>query len=105
MERPTITARAAACSLHFEQFVPSDGDIEVKTMGDGLPSGEELRAEDQRTRFNMWTANPGVFASGHSSVEHRLRDHSEIYNLMLQFLDALHANLYYSRTRYVLDDG
>ena len=73
-------------------------------MGDGLPSGEELWAEDQMTRFNIWTANLGVFALGYASVEHRLRDHSEIYNLMLQFLDALHANLYYSKTRYVLAD-
>ena len=78
MEKPTITTRAAACSLLFELFIPSDGDIEVETMGDGLPSGEEPWAEDQMTRFNMWTANLGVFASGHTSVEHRLRDHSEI---------------------------
>ena len=73
-------------------------------MGDGLPSGEELWVEDQMTRFNVRTANLGVFASGHASAEHRLRDHSEIYNLILQFLDALHANLYYSKTRFVLDD-
>ena len=53
MEKPTITTRAAACSLLFEQFIPSDGDIEVETMGDGLPSGEEPWAEDQMTRFNM----------------------------------------------------
>jgi len=56
-----------------------------------------IGAEDQLVRFNIWTSNLGVFAEGHASVEHRLRDHSIAYKLIVQLLEALCANLAHGR--------
>lgn len=50
-------------------------------------------AEIQMVRLNIWAGNLGVFAYGHASVEHRLTDCTEIYNVIVQLLDALQANL------------
>jgi hypothetical protein len=50
-------------------------------------------SEDQLARFNIWTANLGVFENGHASVDYRLRDHPDVLNLVIQQLDVLKINL------------
>ncbi|KAF8846476.1 hypothetical protein BDZ45DRAFT_546876, partial [Acephala macrosclerotiorum] len=59
--------------------------------------------EEQQARFNMWAANLGVFAGGHASIDHRLRDSSKTYHLIFQLLDALCANLEYCKLNEYLD--
>lgn len=59
-------------------------------------------AQEQQARFRMWAANLGVFARGQASVDHRLRDSSELQDLVLQLLDALYANLNFCTNRLIL---
>jgi hypothetical protein len=86
LEDTTIASYAAACVRSFNQCLSSDT----------LPSYENGWTEDQLARFNIWAANLGVFARGHASADHRLRDCDEIRNLILQLLEALCENLQYS---------
>lgn len=85
---PTIATCSQACVKDFKHLVALD---------------EDIWAEDQMARFKIWATNLGVFASGHASIEHRLRDNSEIYNLILQLLLTLRANLRYCRSARDLD--
>jgi len=43
--------------------------------------------------FNIWSANVGVFAKGHRSLDFRLKDISEIYVLVTLLLSALEEDL------------
>ena len=49
--------------------------------------------EEQQARFKLWAANLGVFASGQVSIDYRLKDNSDLQDLVLQLLDALYANI------------
>lgn len=58
-------------------------------------------ADDQLSRFKIWASNLGIFARGHASLDYRLGplgSHSpESYRLIFQLLDAIGANLEFSR--------
>jgi hypothetical protein len=56
-------------------------------------SEENGWAQDQLTRFNIWANNIGVFASGHASLDYRLRDAPDILDIMMQQVGLLQANL------------
>lgn len=62
-------------------------------------------AEEQQARFRLWAANLGVFAKGQASIDHRLRDSSELQDLVLQLLDALCANLHICKRPSSSDDS
>lgn len=95
MDKQTLVACATACACRLETFLPSVDDSGASEVDGALMSNEEFWAEEQLARFNLWAASLGVYASGHASVEHRLRDHPQIYKMMMQWLDALHA-IYYT---------
>lgn len=97
MDETTIAARAAACADLFDRFLPDDDSLETDMMNNEHVTSRLVWAEDQMARFNLWVTNLGIFALGHASVEYRLRDYPEIYNLVLQLLEALHANLLYCK--------
>jgi len=52
-------------------------------------------AEDQSARFQLWIASLGVFAPGHASSDHRLRNNHGTVQVISQLLKALEANLIY----------
>jgi hypothetical protein len=56
-------------------------------------SEDNMWAQDQLTRFNIWVNNIGVFARGHASLDYRLRDAPDILDLMMQQVGVLSANL------------
>lgn len=60
---------------------------------------EEVWIEEQQARFSIWTASLGVLASGPASVEYRLRENQSAYQLILQLLHSLYANLEYCKKR------
>ena len=62
-------------------------------------------ADEQQARFRLWAANLGVFASGQASIDHRLRDSSELQDLVLQLLDALCVSLFICKRPSPFDDG
>lgn len=87
--RSSIAVRAKGCSDAFAAYLTDPAQI----------SDREEWAEEQQARFNMWAANLGVFADGHASIDHRLRDSSKTHSLIFQFLDALYANLDYCKLK------
>lgn len=93
MGERTIAAWAGACAQHFARYLSDENRFINNATCDESLSGHSAWVEDQMIRFNTWCASLGVFAFGHASIEHRLRDHSEIYSLVIQFLEALEANL------------
>ncbi|KAE8448457.1 hypothetical protein EG329_009522 [Mollisiaceae sp. DMI_Dod_QoI] len=56
-------------------------------------SREDGWAEDQQRRFNVWASSIGVFARGHISLDHRLRDAPDILELIMQQVAVLKGNL------------
>lgn len=81
-EDANVTSRARQCIKHFERCP------EFLT---------EVWADEQLARFKIWASNLGVFARGHASIDYRLGplgcNRPEFYNLILQFLEAIEANL------------
>ena len=49
--------------------------------------------ENARQRFNLWAVNLGLYTSGNSSLEYRLRDAPLIYNYAVQALADLQLYL------------
>ncbi|KAL1638136.1 hypothetical protein SLS58_008973 [Diplodia intermedia] len=86
-ECPTIASRAKAAADSFRLLA----DI-GPAYGNPLKS-ESTDVDDQLARFNIWTCNIGVFASGHASLDYRLRDSPEAKTLMIQLLEGLHRFL------------
>jgi|ERR1700722_5862578 hypothetical protein len=72
---------AFRCSLLFDRYIsnPRASSIEL--------------AEEQRARFNTWSAYIGVFAEHSASLDNRLRDSPEIRSVVLRLLDVLQRNL------------
>ncbi|CZR60318.1 uncharacterized protein PAC_10214 [Phialocephala subalpina] len=95
IEDMTIAGHAAACVRAFDQCLSRDV----------MPSHDNGWTEDQLAGFNIWVTNLGVFAHGHASVDHRLRDCEDIRNLMLQLLDALRENLLYTMKNGTYEHG
>lgn len=76
----TVLSKAKAVREFFRVLLDIDPDS-LK------PEATEL--EDQLARFRIWANNIGVFASGHASVDYRLRDSPEAKSLMIQLLEGL----------------
>ena len=51
--------------------------------------------ENQLGRFNLWTANTGVFAPLLLCFDYRLRDASEVRDILIDLLNSLSENLAY----------
>ncbi len=49
--------------------------------------------EDQLVRFKLWAANIGAFAGSHTSLDYRLRDSSDIRDMILQLLQVLRRSI------------
>lgn len=47
------------------------------------------RLRDLTGRFNMWASNMGAFAALHSSLDYRLRDSTDVKELIIEHLDSM----------------
>ena len=82
MESFEIRSRADECLSDFDALV-------VVQPTDDRRNADDLDGEEQRARFLIWSANIGVFADGHASLDYRLRDSLEARKLMLDLLRSL----------------
>ncbi|KAF4539972.1 Tetratricopeptide-like helical protein [Lasiodiplodia theobromae] len=82
-EHPRIAAQAKAVADCFHLLV------DVGLDDENLQKSESTDMDDQLARFNIWASNIGVFASGHASLDYRLRDSPEAKTLMIQLLEGL----------------
>lgn len=87
MESVEIYKRADECLSDFDALVM------VQPTADNHRSGDDLNSEEQRARFLIWSANIGIFAGGHASLDYRLRDSWEAKKLMLDILGSLKSYL------------
>jgi hypothetical protein len=83
MESFEIRSRADECLSDFDALVV------VQPSADDRRNADDLDGEEQRARFLIWSANIGVFADGHASLDYRLRDSLEARKLMLDLLRSL----------------
>lgn len=83
MDSIEIHLRADECLSDFDALVI------VQPTVDNYRNGNDLNSEEQRARFLIWSANIGIFADGHASLDYRLRDNWEARNLMLDLLESL----------------
>lgn len=83
MDSLEIRNRAAECLSDFDALVM------MQPTADNNRDGEDLNSEEQKARFLIWSANIGIFADGHASLDYRLRDSLEAKKLMLDLLGSL----------------
>ena len=70
--------------------VQSLGRHHETARGEEWPSAQ-LAAEVDR--FELWAVNLGLFASGHASLDYRVRDAESIRQALLRFLSSLNEAL------------
>jgi hypothetical protein len=87
MEYPQIRKLADECLSDFNALVI------VQPTSDKHRYADNLNSEEQRARFLIWSANIGIFADGHASLDYRLRDSLEARKLMLDLLGSLKNHL------------
>jgi hypothetical protein len=83
MESLEIRSRADECLADFDALVAMQPSIDRRS------NTSDLDAEEQRARFLIWSANIGVFADGHASLDYRLRDSLDARKIMLELLASL----------------
>lgn len=83
MESLEIRNLADECLSDFNALVI------VQPTSDKRRDADNLSSEEQRARFLIWSANIGIFADGHASLDYRLRDSLEARKLMLDLLGSL----------------
>ncbi|KAF2230784.1 hypothetical protein EV356DRAFT_324935 [Viridothelium virens] len=90
MEASTVSVRHRAdlCLDQFRTLLEIEAEVRGSSRTNEIKS-DELRAEDQRARFEMWAGNIGAFADGHASLDYRLRDTEDARELMVEFLRTL----------------
>lgn len=76
----TIANHAWSCALRFNALVSQAG-------------GVGLVFEDQLARFNIWSANIGVFAEAHASLDYRVRSSIKVKTMMIRLLQSLQRKL------------
>lgn len=83
MDSIEIRNRADECLSDFDALVM------VQPTVDNQCNGNDLNSEEQRARFLIWSANIGIFADGHASLDYRLRENWEARTHMLDLLESL----------------
>ncbi|OCL12400.1 hypothetical protein AOQ84DRAFT_437031 [Glonium stellatum] len=88
MQEPSLEAQAAAAAALFT-------DLNSIFSQDTTPDEAALLPllEDQYGRFNIWARNVGVFASGHASLDYRLREDPQPKALVGGLLEGLQDQL------------
>lgn len=77
---PTVAESAGSCLRSFQQCVEQAASVHPRELS---------LVEDQRARFSVWTANIGVFAPSRASLDHRLREASDVQDAVIGLLEAL----------------
>ena len=83
MDSPEIRKLADECLADFNALVI------VQPTSNEQRDADKPNSEEQRARFLIWSANIGIFADGHASLDYRLKDSLEARNLMLDLLESL----------------
>ncbi|KAH7025647.1 uncharacterized protein B0I36DRAFT_386073 [Microdochium trichocladiopsis] len=85
VQQPTTIATAAGlCLVQFRSCLDQAAIIHPRELS---------LFEDQLARFSLWTANIRVFGPSRQSLDHRLREASEVFDIVQALLETLHYRL------------
>lgn len=76
----TVAGSARACSESFQNCLNKAAQIHHRELS---------LVEDQHARFAIWAANIRVFSAGRDSLDHRLREASDVQDAVVGLLQAL----------------
>ncbi|RSL82310.1 hypothetical protein CEP51_005232 [Fusarium floridanum] len=76
----TVAASARSCSESFQNCLNKAAKIHHR---------ESSLVEDQHARFAIWAANIRVLSAGRDSLDHRLREASDVQDAVIGLLQAL----------------
>ncbi|KAJ4316001.1 hypothetical protein N0V84_008065 [Fusarium piperis] len=76
----TVAASAQSCSQSFQSCINKAAQIHHRELS---------LVEDQHARFAIWAANIRVFSTGRDSLDHRLREASDVQDAVVGLLQAL----------------
>jgi hypothetical protein len=79
---------AQTCAIHLQTF--SEKEQESKSSRE---FGDKFWASRQCAEFNMWCAKVGVMGEGSRSLDVRLKDVPEIFQLLMHLLESLQSDL------------
>lgn len=90
----TIADHVSACLQEFNSLCNSlaiwaDSAPEKGTQSDI----SLLKLQNELSRFKVWSGNIGAHKKGRSSLDHRLRDASNIRDQVLELLEDLRESL------------
>lgn len=91
----TVRQRASDCRQTFDNVIDSLLALSWATASASSRKSMEVAEslQDQLTRFDIWSANIGVFSADRSSLDYRVMYHQDIRDMLLQLLGMLHRNL------------
>lgn len=80
---------AMDCSEYFQKCL-------ARFNSPGEPDLQEPRlvVEEYQRRFNAWALYLGVFAGTTSCLDHRLRNHSTLQDMIIRLLEILRRNVF-----------
>lgn len=76
----TVAGSARLCSESFQSCLNKAAQIHHRELS---------LVEDQHARFAIWAANIRVFSAGRDSLDHRLREASDVHDAVIGLLQAL----------------
>lgn len=81
---PSIASRYGVCIRSFERL------CNLVTLDDEFPTQISLLAlQDELGRFRVWAGNVGAHREGRISLDHRLREASQIHKQVTELLSDL----------------
>ncbi|KAK2055146.1 hypothetical protein LY76DRAFT_550841, partial [Colletotrichum caudatum] len=89
MRRMALASYASGCLKSFQRCLEMSVSIHPR---------ERSLVDDQVARFSVWASNIGAFAPGRGSLDYRLREAIEVFDVVAGLLEALQ----YRIQKYVL---
>ncbi|EWY95075.1 hypothetical protein FOYG_04198 [Fusarium oxysporum NRRL 32931] len=90
----TIAGHVSACLQEFNSLCSSPTTCENGITDDDTQSNISLvKLQNELSRFKVWSGNIGAHRKGRSSLDHRLRDASNIRNQVVELLEDLRESL------------
>ncbi|RBA19098.1 hypothetical protein FPRO05_10027 [Fusarium proliferatum] len=90
----TIADHVSACLQEFNSLCNSSAIWTDSALDEGLQSDISLlKLQNELSRFKVWSGNIGAHKKGRSSLDHRLRDASNIRDQVVELLEDLKDSL------------
>ncbi|KAF5590632.1 zinc finger transcription factor ace1 [Fusarium pseudoanthophilum] len=90
----TIADHVSACLQEFNSLCSSSPIWDNGIPDEGTESNISIvKIQNELSRFKVWSGNIGAHKKGRSSLDHRLRDASNIRNQVVELLEDLRESL------------